>query len=213
MRTDYRPKVSPRGGLSFGGYRPFLGDKRRPWQNHTQDKYHRYIINDRIQTPSMRLIDDKGKQIGILSRQEAFNIAQEKQLDLVLITNHVQPPVVKLIEFNKFLYQENKKQKEAKKGSKKSDIKDIKLSLFIGRGDLERLVKKAQEFLEKGHQVRIGLLLKGREIGKKQMGFDLINQYISAVGDVIISHLPKMQGRVIITVIGRKKTRMSAEKI
>lgn len=185
MRTDYR---------------------RRPWQNRKQDKYHRYIINDRIQAPSMRLIDDKGKQIGVLSRQEAYRMAQEKQLDLVLITNHVEPPIVKLIEFNKFLYQENKKQQEAKKGSKKAGIKDIKLSLFIGRGDLERLVKKARAFLEEGHQVRIGLLLKGREVGKKQMGFDLINQYIATVGDVTISHEPKIQGRVIITVIGRKKT-------
>lgn len=153
----------------------------------------------------MRLIDDKGKQIGILSREEASHIAQEKQLDLVLITNHVQPPIVKLIEFNKFLYQENKKQQEEKKGSKKAGIKDIKLSLFIGRGDLERLVKKAVTFLEEGHQVRIGLLLKGREMGKKQMGFDLINQYIANVGDVTISHEPKIQGRVIIAVIGRKK--------
>lgn len=153
----------------------------------------------------MRVIDDQGKQIGILSRQEAFIMAQQKNLDLVLITNHVNPPIVKLIEFNKFLYQENKKQKEAKKGSKKSGIKDIKLSLFIGAGDLDRLIQKARTFLEEGHQVRIGLLLKGREMGKKQMGFDLINKYITTVGNVALSHEPKMQGRVIIAVIGRKK--------
>ncbi len=154
----------------------------------------------------MRLIDDKGKQIAIVSRQEAFNIAQEKQLDLVLITNQAEPPVVKLIEFNKFLYQENKKQQEAKKGSKKSGIKDIKLSLFIGKGDLDRLVKKAREFIEDGHQVRIGLLLKGREMGKKPMAFDLIHQYINSVGEVTLSHEPKIQGRVIIAVIGKKKS-------
>lgn len=191
MRTDYR---------------------RRPMQSRRQDKYHRYIINDRISASSMRLIDDKGKQIGILSREEACQMAQEKQLDLVLITNHVEPPIVKLIEFNKFLYQENKKQQEAKKGSKKAGIKDIKLSLFIGRGDLERLVKKARAFLEEGHQVRIGLLLKGREMGKKPMGFDLMNQYITTVGEVTISHQPKIQGRVIIAVIGRKKARAPATK-
>lgn len=180
--------------------------RTRNYRTHNADKYNRYVINDRIQANSMRLIDDKGKQIAILSRQEAFNIAQEKQLDLVLITNQVEPPVVKLIEFNKFLYQENKKQQEAKKGSKKSGIKDIKLSLFIGKGDFDRLVKKAREFLENGHQVRIGLLLKGREMGKKPMGFDLISQYIKSIGEVSLSHEPKMQGRVIIAVIGRKKT-------
>ena len=83
--------------------------RTRNYRTHNADKYNRYVINDRIQANSMRLIDDKGKQIAILSRQEAFNIAQEKQLDLVLITNQVEPPVVKLIEFNKFLYHEEKK--------------------------------------------------------------------------------------------------------
>lgn len=181
-------------------------NRSRNYRTHYADKYNRYVINDRIQASSMRLIDDKGKQIAIVSRQEAFNIAQEKQLDLVLITNQAEPPVVKLIEFNKFLYQENKKQQEAKKGSKKSGIKDIKLSLFIGKGDLDRLVKKAREFIEDGHQVRIGLLLKGREMGKKPMAFDLIRQYINSVGEVTLSHEPKIQGRVIIAVIGKKKS-------
>jgi len=164
-----------------------------------------YILNERIAASTFRLIDDKGKQIGILSRSEALNLSHEKALDLVLITNKVNPPVVKLIDFKKFLYQEKKKQKEARKGVKKSIIKDIKLSLFIGTGDLERLIKKSKEFLNDGHQVRIGLLLKGREVGKKSMAFNLINQFIKAIGEVTISTPPKILGRVIIAVIGKKK--------
>lgn len=164
-----------------------------------------YILNERISALTFRLIDDKGKQIGILSRQDSLILSREKGLDLVLITDRTNPPVVKLIDFKKFLYQEKKKLKEARKGIKKNIIKDIKLSLFIGKGDFARLVKKAQEFLNNGHQVRIGLLLKGREVGKKPIAFDHVNQFIKSIGEVSISTPPKIQGRVIIAVIRRKK--------
>jgi translation initiation factor IF-3 len=164
-----------------------------------------YILNDKIVASTLRLIDDKGKQIGIISREDCFRLAQEKSLDLVLIAEHANPPVAKLIDFKKFLYQEKKKQKEARKGIKKSIIKDIKLSLFIGRSDFERLINKTKLFLKDGHQVRIGLLLKGREMGKKPMAFAIVNRFINLVDDITISVPPKIQGRVIITVIGRKK--------
>lgn len=164
-----------------------------------------YILNERISALTFRLIDDKGKQIGILSRQEALTLSREKELDLVLITDRTNPPVVKLIDFKKFLYQEKKKLKEARKGLKKSLVKDIKLSLFISRGDLERLKNRAKEFINEGHQVRLGLMLRGREVFKKPMAFNLINQFIASVGDVSISVPPKIQGRIIVAVIGRKK--------
>lgn len=179
----------------------------RDYRRRHQPRFNRsqYVLNERIQAPQLRLIDDKGKQIGVLSRAEAQTLAAEKALDLVLIAPKAAPPVVKLIDFNKFLYQEKKKEQEAKKGSKKSVIKDIKLSLFIGEGDFKRLADKTKAFLSCGHQVRIGLLLKGREMGKKPMAFDLINQFIAAVGDAVLSHPPKMQGRVVIAVISRQK--------
>jgi len=164
-----------------------------------------YLLNERIPGFTFRLIDETGKQIGILSRQDALKLAEEKELDLVLITNKANPPVVKLIDFKKFLYQEKKKLKEARKGIRKSTVKDIKLSIFIGKNDLERLVKKAQEFIKEGYQVRIGLPLRGRELGKKPIAFDLINQFINLVGEVSITKPAKLEGRVITAIIGRKK--------
>jgi translation initiation factor IF-3 len=164
-----------------------------------------YILNERINAQTIRLIDYLGKQVGVFSRYEALNLAREKGLDLVLIAPFAQPPVVKLIDFKKFLYQENKKQKKAKKGFKKSLTKDIKLTLFVGPNDLGRLVDKAKEFIKDGHQVRLKLLLRGREITKKAMAFELINRFISLLGDVNISTLPKLQGKVIICVVSKKK--------
>lgn len=126
-------------------------------------------------------------------------------MDLVLIAPSAKPPVAKITDFKKFLYQEEKKLKEAKKGIKKSIVKDIKISLFIGPADLERMVEKGTEFLEEGNQVRLNLTLKGREIAKKDMAFDLIKKFIAQLGDVNISKEPRVEGRVVRAVISRKK--------
>lgn len=164
-----------------------------------------YLLNYRIEAPTLRVVDDQSKQIGVLPKQEALRIAQEKGLDLVLIAPKANPPVAKIIDFKKFLYQEKKKEKEAKKGIKKSVVKDISLSLFIGPADLERLENKGKEFLDKGHQLRLNLTLRGREMGKKQMAFDLIKKYIGTLGEVNISKEPKLEGRIIRAVVARKK--------
>lgn len=103
------------------------------------------------------------------------------------------------------MYQEEKKAKEAKKGVKKSIVKDIKLSLFIGQADLQRFEEKAKEFLEEGSQVRLNLTLKGREMAKRDMGVALVSKFIQSLGDVNISKEPKLEGRVIRAVIARKK--------
>ena len=140
-----------------------------------------------------------------MSKDDALRIAQEKEMDLVLIAERAQPPVAKIIDFKKFLYQEEKKLKEARKGIKRSVVKDVKLSLFIGPADLERLVNKSKEFLSKGSQVRINLTLKGREMGKRDMAFDLIKKYLTSLGEINISKEPRLEGRVIRAVVARKK--------
>ena len=164
-----------------------------------------YFINHRIEAPSLRVIDHEGKQIGILSKFEALQQAQSKELDLVLIAPKANPPVAKIIDFKKFLYQEEKKLKEAKKGIKKSIVKDIKLSLFIAPADLERAINKIKNFLIEGNQVRINLIFRGREISKRSMGFDLINRVISKLGEVNVSKEPRLIGRIISTVVSKKK--------
>lgn len=172
-------------------------------KNQQQKKY--YEINWRINAPQLRVLNEKGEQIGIFSKQEALNKAQELGLDLVLIAPNANPPVAKIIDFKKFLYQEEKKAKEAKKGIKKSVTKDINLGLFIAEADLLRLVEKAKEFLSEGNQVRVNLTLKGREIAKKQMGFDLINKFISLLGEVNLAKPARLEGRVIRVVVAKKK--------
>lgn len=177
----------------------------RSTNRQPQQKNKFYFLNFRIQEPTLRVIDNEGKQIGILSKDEALKKAQEIELDLVLISQTAKPPVAKITDFKKFLYQEKKKQQEAKKGIKKSVVKVIKLSLFIAEADVERLVNKGKEFLDAGSQISLNLGLRGREITKRQMAFDLMNKFIADLGDVNISKEPKMEGRVIRAVVARKK--------
>jgi len=151
------------------------------------------------------VISDKGEQVGVLARQDALNKATELGLDLVLIAEHANPPVAKLIDFKKFLYQEEKKQKEARKGIKKGVVKDLKLSLFIGPADLERILNKAVEFLKEGNQIRFNLGLRGREMGKTKMAFDLIHACIAKLGEVNIAKEPRLEGRVVRAVVAKKK--------
>ncbi len=176
------------------------------YRNRNQNHNRRYYqTNYRIEAPELRVIDAEGNQVGLLKKEEAFREAQARGLDLVLIAEKAQPPVAKIIDFKKFLYQEEKKLKEAKKGIKKSIVKDIKMSLFIGPADLERLIDKSKEFLEDGSQVRLNLTLKGREVIKRDMGLELLRNFITQLGEVNISKEPRIEGRVIRAVVSRKK--------
>lgn len=164
-----------------------------------------YITNWRIEAPELRVINASGEQVGVITKQEALQRAQEEDLDLVLIAERAKPPVAKLINFKKFMYQEEKKQKEARKGIKKGVVKDLKLSLFIGPADLNRVIEKAVGFLKDGNQVRLNLGLKGREMGKTKMAFDLINGSIARMGEINVAKPPRLEGRVLRAVIAKKK--------
>ncbi len=172
-------------------------------QQHRERKF--YTINYHITATPLRVIDSDGQQVGVLDKTEALNRARAAEMDLVLIAPNAKPPVAKITDFKKFLYQEEKKAKEAKKGIKKSIVKDIKLSLFIAQGDRDRLVEKGHEFLDAGNQVRINLTLKGREMGKKDMAFELMKKFIAELGETNVSKEPRLEGRVVRAVIARKK--------
>ncbi len=178
-------------------------------RNQTQARHNvtdkRYIINERIRGDQFRLIDALGEQLGLVSREEAFAYAREHEVDLVLIAAHADPIVVKAINFHKFLYQEEKRNKDSKKGQRKGGTKDVQLSLFIGKGDEDRIKRKSIEFLEDGFQVRIRLRMRGRELGKADMALAHVKEFISALGDVTIASEPRMQDKTCTAVVVRKK--------
>lgn len=144
------------------------------------------------------MIDEKGEQLGVLSRAAALQLAQERETDLIIIAPQAQPPVAKLIEESKYKYQQQQRKQEVRKLSKGGDIKEMRLSPFIASGDLESRIKRAQEFLEDGDKVRFLLRFKGREITKKEFGENVMHKVIDALQDVAqVETEPKLQGKVL----------------
>lgn len=149
-----------------------------------QNQSHKYYkINQYITAPEVRLIDEEAKQIGVLSIAEARIQAQETGLDLVEIAPLAKPPVVKLIEFTKFKYQESKKLKAEKRGIKGGDTKEIQMTPFISDNDYDTGIKKAQKFLTTGNKVKLSIKFQGRQIQRKEFGYNLINKFTADLKD------------------------------
>jgi len=122
------------------------------------------LANERIRANKVRLVDEKGEQKGIVDLEKALNMAKERNLDLVQVTEKVFPPVCKILDFGKYLYQQKKKERKIKT-TKAGEVKGIRLSFAISSHDLETRVKQAERFLNKGYKIRIELRLRGRQKG------------------------------------------------
>ncbi|MFA5642956.1 MAG: translation initiation factor IF-3 [Candidatus Paceibacterota bacterium] len=136
-------------------------------------------MNNQIRAAEVRLIDETGKQVEILPLGEALKMAQEKSLDLIQITEKVEPPICKLGDYGKYLYSIQKKERKEKVGSAKTgEIKGIRLGFNISIHDLETRAKQAEEFLKDGSKVKIELILRGREKGLKSFAEQKIQQFL-----------------------------------
>src|SRR3954470_1668615 len=134
-------------------------------------KYTR--LNDQIRAPKLRVVDEEGKQLGVLSRQEALQLAQERDLDLVEISPNADPPVCKIVDWGKYNYQRTKQQQKNRKTAKTLDMKQMRFGLKIGAHDLDIKMNKVTKFLEAGHKVKIVLFYRGREQAHKEIGFNI----------------------------------------
>lgn len=165
-----------------------------------------FKINDRIQARDLRVIDPEGKQIGILSREEALAKSAALGLDLIEIAPQAQPPVARIYDFQKFRYGENKKERAAKKHAKEVEVKEIWFSPRIAKHDLQVRLDKAEEFLKRGDKVKLTVKFRGREMIHPEAGHNVLNQVFAYFGDrVAIDREPKFEGRTLTAIIGLSK--------
>ncbi len=157
----------------------------------------------------MRLLDEEGKQIGIVSKLEALQKAKELEIDVVEIAPHASPPVAKLIDFKKFKYQEAKKERDSKKSQKNVGVKEIRLRPFIGDHDLETRVRQAKAFLEDGNQVKVAVVFRGRELGRKEFGYALMKRFVALLEMAKIVREPHMEGKALVTMVVPDKKKES----
>ena len=164
------------------------------------------IMNEMITAKEVRCTSDEGTNYGIISTQDALNLADEMGLDLVLVAPDGKPPVAKIMDYGKFRYQQEKKKKEAKKNQKVIVIKEIKLSVKIAENDINYKVKHAREFLEEGNHVKFRVFLKGREMANPQSGIEVLNKIWPMLEDIaIMEKEPKLEGRYVNLLVLPKK--------
>ncbi|WP_170000510.1 translation initiation factor IF-3 [Campylobacter sp. RM9328] len=169
-------------------------------------KEQEVLLNEDIRAREVRCVGDDGTAYGVVSRDEALKIAEKQGLDLVLIAPDAKPPVCKIMDYGKFRYQQEKRQKEAKKKQKVIEVKEIKLSVKIAQNDINYKVKHALEFLEDGKHVKFRVFLKGREMSTPEAGIIMLNKVWELVKDVADRDKePLLEGRYVNMLVTPKK--------
>jgi len=165
-----------------------------------------YRINQYIRAPKLRVIDEEGKQIGVLSLDEALEKARKNMVDLVEIAPTATPPVAKIIDFKKYRYLEEKRERKAKKGIKGGKIKGIRLTPFIAQADFDFRVRKSEEFLKEGNKVRVVVRFTRRQLGKKEFGYNVIKRFTEALSNFSQAEgEPKWLGKNLILTLSPVK--------
>ena len=164
------------------------------------------MINEQIKVKEVRLISSEGEQLGVVSINEAREKAEEAGLDLVLIAPTAKPPVCKIIDYGKFRYEIARKDKEAKKKQKTTEIKEVRLSPNIDTNDLNTKVSSARKFLEKGNKVKVTLRFRGREMARMFKSKYILDDFAEALSEVATIDKPsKAEGRSLVMFLSAKK--------
>jgi translation initiation factor IF-3 len=169
-------------------------------------------LNREISAQTVRLVDADGSQRGVVSLREALDIASEAGLDLAEIAPSAQPPVVKVLDWGKYRYEQTKQLAKSKRNQKQVEIKQVRLGLKIGEHDLQVKLSRAVKFLELGHKVKISLLFRGREITRPELGRAILTRVMEQLEDVAIQEqAPQLSGRDLNMILASKKDKDTKE--
>ncbi len=163
------------------------------------------MINEEIRAKELRVIDTDGTQLGVMSRDEAMNLAEEKKLDLVCIAPKAEPPVCRILDYGKYKYELQKREKEAKKKQKTTQVKEIRLSTFIEDHDIMVKAKTGAKFLKDGDKLKVSLRFRGREKDYVARGMEVMEKFAEAVSEVgTIDKKPNFEGRSLTMILTPK---------
>jgi len=158
-------------------------------------------INDRISYPQLRVVDADGSQLGVISREEALDVARDRELDLVLVSEKADPPVCRIMDYGKFKFEQEKKAKEAKKKSHQTEVKEVKMRYKIDQHDYDVRLGQASRFLKAGDKVKCTVIFRGREIQHTALAEQLLRRMAKDLEEKAeIQQEPKREGRNMINV-------------
>ena len=173
-----------------------IGDKTIAY-NDNRNNRNQAIMNERIRSREVRLIDQNGENKGVIATSKALQMAYDADLDLVLINPNQEPPVAKILNYGKYKYELEKKAKEAKKKQHTVDVKEIKIRYKIDTHDYQVRIKSLEKFIAQGNKVKIVVMLRGREMQHSNLAFDLANKFMKDMESmpVVIEKKPQLEGR------------------
>jgi translation initiation factor IF-3 len=163
-------------------------------------------INERIRFPKIRVIDTDGGQLGIMTPREALKLAEEKELDLVLVSDKADPPVCRIMDYGKFKFEQEKKAREARKKQHTSDVKEVKMRYKIEDHDYYVRVNQAERFLKAGDKVKATIMFRGREIQHSDLAESLLMRMATDLQEIAeVQQAPKREGRNMMMLLSPKK--------
>jgi len=163
------------------------------------------LVNEAIREKEIRVIGPEGDQLGIMSSKDALRLAGSKNLDLVCIAPQAKPPVCKIMDFNKYRYEQAKREKEARKNQKTIEVKEIRMSLNIDTHDFETKMNAAKKFLTAGNKVKVSVRYRGRELSHPELGKGLLDRFGEGCSEVgSVDKPPKMEGRSLVMFLVSK---------
>ncbi len=162
-------------------------------------------VNERIRAREVRLIDEKGAQLGVVSTQEALRMARERDYDLIEVAPKAQPPVCRIMDYGKHKYELAKRERETRKKSKSSQVRLLRMKPQISVHDLDVKVRKLRELLGEGNKVRVSLRFRGREMSRPELGTRLLDRIAEALSDVaVVEGAPRREGRMMNMMLAAK---------
>ena len=170
--------------------------------------YHSNIqnrINNQIIAKELRVIDEAGENLGVMSKEDALALAQKKTLDLIEIAPMAKPPVARIMSFDKFRYYQGKEERKQKQAQKQKELKQVRISPRAALNDLQIRAKQADEFLKEGHKVEVGIFLRGREKGNKEWALQKMREFLTMISvphEITMS--PRQGGRGFVAQIARR---------
>lgn len=160
-------------------------------------------VNEEITAPEVRLIDVEGGQLGVMKTSRALAIATEKGTDLVEVAPTADPPVCRLMDYGKFLYETQKRERDARKSQSKVEVKEIRLRPKTGEHDINYKLRDARRFLERGAKVKVRIRFRGREVTHPELARDLMIRIADELNDVaVVEKTPGMEGNTMLMILG-----------
>ena len=163
-------------------------------------------INEEIREKEVRLVDDEGNQLGVVPKMQAIDLAISKKLDLVNVAPNAKPPVCRIMDYGKYRYEQEKKEKEARKKQKVINVKELRFSPNIEDHDLNTKANRAIDFLKNGDRVKVSVRFRGREMGHTDLGREVLDKFYDLISEYgVVDKKPKMEGRSLVMFLSERK--------